>query len=74
MNHNETQRRGVVRNFDAHAGLGDIESEQGQIVPFHCVSVKDGSRDIKIGTRVHFVVRFHVVRDEAFEIESVSCD
>ncbi|MEY3806579.1 MAG: hypothetical protein RIR69_1391 [Actinomycetota bacterium] len=59
---------GVVTAFDAHAGLGEIRSHNGEAIPFHCVAIADGSRDIEIGAAVEFVVRFHIKRDEAFEI------
>jgi hypothetical protein len=36
------------------------------------VSLSDGSRLVELGTQVTFTVRFHVKRDEAFDIEVVA--
>ncbi|CAB4666934.1 unannotated protein [freshwater metagenome] len=68
MTQNQEQHVGHVVAFDFHAGLGEIRDEQGRVWPFHCVSLSDGSRSIDIGTHVKFIVRFHVQRDEAFDI------
>jgi hypothetical protein len=65
----EQKRRGVVVSFDAFAGLGDIRDEEGTVWPFHCVSLVDGTRQIDVGIQVEFTTRFHVKRDEAFQIE-----
>jgi hypothetical protein len=72
MAENQVQRLGQVVAFDAHAGLGDIKDQQGTVWPFHCVSLSDGSRSVEIGAHVKFTVRFHVMRDEAFDIEVVA--
>lgn len=71
MTQDTPRRVGQVVAFDAHAGLGEIQDQQGKAWPFHCVSLSDGSRSVEIGAHVKFVVRFHVMRDEAFEIEVV---
>jgi hypothetical protein len=71
MTENQERRVGQVVAFDAHAGLGDIQDQQGTVWPFHCVSLSDGSRNVDVGTQVTFTVRFHVKRDEAFDIEAV---
>ena len=68
MSHSEQPHTGVVVAFDAHAGLGEIKDLQGRVWPFHCVSLSDGSRSIDVGADVKFIVRFHVQRDEAFDI------
>jgi len=54
---------GRVVCFDEGSGLGvielaadDVESD-GQRVPFHCVSLVDGSRAVEIGRPVAFVPR-----------------
>lgn len=62
---------GTVIAFDPHAGLGDISDDAGGVLPFHCVSIADGSRTIEPGTKVRFSVKFHVTRDEAFGIEPI---
>lgn len=72
MAENQERRVGQVVAFDAHAGLGDIQDQQGTVWPFHCVSLSDGSRNVDVGTQVTFTVRFHVTRDEAFDIEVIA--
>jgi hypothetical protein len=72
MAENQARRVGQVVAFDAHAGLGDIQDQQGTVWPFHCVSLSDGSRIVDVGTQVTFTVRFHVKRDEAFDIEVIA--
>lgn len=47
---------GTVTEFDAHRGLGTIESDDGHRYPFHCTQVADGTRDIAVGTKVRFEV------------------
>jgi cold shock CspA family protein len=63
---------GTVESFDSHAGLGVVRGDDGAAWPFHCVAIADGSRDIAPGTKVSFTVRFHVARDEAFDIAPVA--
>lgn len=65
-------RHGVVVAFDAHTGLGEIRDSDGGLWPFHCVSLADGTRHIEIDTHVAFVTRFHVKREEAFDIRSTT--
>jgi hypothetical protein len=72
MTQDTPRRAGQVVAFDAHAGLGEIKDQQGTVWPFHCVSLSDGSRSVEIGAHVKFTVRFHVMRDEAFDIEVVA--
>lgn len=72
MAENQERRVGQVVAFDARAGLGDIQDQQGTVWPFHCVSLSDGSRNVDVGTQVTFTVRFHVKRDEAFDIEVIA--
>jgi hypothetical protein len=72
MAENQERRIGQVTVFDAYAGLGDIQDQQGTVWPFHCVSLSDGSRNVDVGTQVTFTVRFHVKRDEAFDIEVIA--
>lgn len=63
------RRTGTVEEFDAFVGLGVVRADTGETFPFHCVSIADGSRDIAVGTRVEFSVKFHIARDEAIGIE-----
>ncbi len=60
---------GVVTQFDARRGLGEITYNTGQVWPFHCAVIADGSRSINVGESVTFTTAFHVVRDEAFDIQ-----
>ena len=48
--------RGTVTSFDKVVGLGEITRDDGAVVPFHCIVIADGSRDIPIGTEVEFDV------------------
>lgn len=43
---------GIVASFDDHRGDGEIVSDQGERLYFHCVSLSDGSRSIAVGTRI----------------------
>lgn len=61
-------RTGSVTAFDARRGLGEITDADGQVWPFHCAVIADGSRTIEIGAPVEFTTAFHVVREEAFDI------
>ena len=56
----EGVRNGEVLKFDAHAGLGYVRSDQGDVYLLHCIVIADGSRDIEVGRRITFrtVVRF----------------
>jgi len=48
---NET---GIVSAFDDAAGVGRILDSDGTLIPFHCVSIADGTRWIAEGTAVVF--------------------
>lgn len=60
---------GVVTQFDVRRGLGEITDSTGRVWPFHCAVIADGSRSINVGEPVTFTTAFHVVRDEAFDIQ-----
>lgn len=47
---------GRVTAFDDGRGLGEITTDDGAVYPFHCTAIADGSRTIRIGTRVGFAV------------------
>lgn len=49
--------RGVVRQFDADVGLGEVEDETGARWLFHCTAIADGTRNIEVGTAVDFELR-----------------
>ncbi|MGZ4737812.1 MAG: hypothetical protein ACXVLM_01015 [Ilumatobacteraceae bacterium] len=60
--------RGAVTSFDKDVGLGEITTEDGRIVPFHCVMIADGSRDIPVGVAVEFELLPKLGRYEATDI------
>lgn len=56
---------GTVLEFDESVGLGTVVGDDGRPWPFHCVSILDGSRSIRIGTHVEFDLGFCTLRREA---------
>ena len=63
--------RGTVTSFDKVVGLGEITRDDGSVVPFHCIVIADGSRDIPIGTEVEFDVMGKLGRYEADHVVAV---
>jgi cold shock CspA family protein len=47
---------GVVEEFDEQRGLGTILADDGDVLPFHCTAIADGSRSVEPGRRVQFRV------------------
>lgn len=47
-------RFGTVSTFDEERGLGEVTAEGGEVLPFHCTAIADGTRTIAVGTRVAF--------------------
>jgi cold shock CspA family protein len=47
---------GVVEVFDEQRGLGTIVADDGDVLPFHCTAIADGSRTVEAGRRVQFDV------------------
>lgn len=45
-----------MTSFDDAAGLGEVHTEDGATLPFHCTSIADGSRSIEVGAAVDFAV------------------
>jgi len=45
---------GIVESFDAHRGLGVIDSD-GEKYLFHCAEISDGTREIAVNTPVTFI-------------------
>lgn len=66
-----TRLTGAVTQFDRRVGLGEITDGEGRIWPFHCAMLRDGTRTVEVGTAVQFTPKFHVVREEAFDISSL---
>jgi cold shock CspA family protein len=65
--------RGTVVEFDEYVGLGGVQAVAGEIYPFHCTEIADGSRTIAIGTAVDFVVvAGHLGRWEAAVLRPVT--
>jgi cold shock CspA family protein len=60
--------RGTVTTFDKAVGLGEITSDDGRIVPFHCIVIADGSRHIPVGAIVEFDLMGKLGRYEATRI------
>lgn len=60
--------RGTVTTFDSEVGLGEITRDDGTVVPFHCIVIADGSRDIAVGTAVVFELLPKLGRYEAANI------
>jgi cold shock CspA family protein len=63
--------RGTVTTFDKAVGLGEITRDDGSVVPFHCIVIADGSRDIPVGTEVEFDVMCKLGRYEADHVAAV---
>jgi CspA family cold shock protein len=49
-------KKGKVERFDPVVGLGEVRSYEGELYPFHCTQIADGSRDVAVGADVEFVV------------------
>jgi cold shock CspA family protein len=60
--------RGTVTSFDKAVGLGEITRDDGWVVPFHCIVIADGSRDIPVGVDVEFELMCKLGRYEASTI------
>ena len=60
---------GTVTAFDEDRGLGEVAVDGGEVLPFHCTAVADGSRTVPVGARVAFaVVAGHLGRHEARDL------
>jgi cold shock CspA family protein len=59
-------RRGEVVEFDAARGLGMVaDTDTGEIHPFHCIEIADGTRSIEAGALVEFQLSHKLGRPEA---------
>ena len=63
---------GRVIAFDDHVGLGEVESDDGQVYLFHCVEIADGSRTIEVGAAVEFELMLKLGRFEASRLRPVT--
>ncbi|MFL6178638.1 MAG: cold shock domain-containing protein [Actinomycetes bacterium] len=59
---------GTVTAFDFDRGLGEVTTDDGEVLSFHCVEIADGSRSIEVGTPVRFEVMLKLGRREASDI------
>jgi cold shock CspA family protein len=65
--------RGRVEAFDDHRGDGQVRSDRGEALYFHCVNIADGSRSIALGTLVAARRSVgHLGHDEAREIVKIT--
>ena len=51
-----TAATGVVESFDDPRGLGEVRTDDGHVLGFHCTAIADGSRTIAAGTPVRCTV------------------
>ena len=63
--------RGTVTTFDKVVGLGEITRDDGAVVPFHCIVIANGSRDIPVGVDVEFDLMCKLGRYEASHVVAV---
>jgi CspA family cold shock protein len=59
---------GTVVAFDREVGLGEVLGDDGVRLPFHCIEIADGSRDIAVGALVRFGHRLKLGRVEAAQL------
>jgi CspA family cold shock protein len=59
---------GTVSAFDREVGLGEVLGVDGVRLPFHCIEIADGSRDIAVGTQVRYGHRLKLGRVEAAQL------
>lgn len=64
----EERLTATIESFDEAAGLGRVLLADGRRYPFHCVSIRDGSRRIPEGATVTVSLGFRVARVEAIDI------
>ena len=50
------RKQGRVERFDEEVGIGSVRAEDGELYPFHCTQLVDGSRRVAVGTKVSFDV------------------
>ena len=62
---------GTVTAFDRKVGLGEITRDDGVVVPFHCIVIADGSRDIPVGADVEFDLMGKLGRYEADHVLAI---
>lgn len=66
------RRHGRVIAFDDRRGLGEVQTDDGARLPFHCTQISDGSRTVEIGRTVAVTVRPGLLgRWEACDVEKL---
>jgi cold shock CspA family protein len=50
------RQAGTVADFDEQRGTGEVEAPQGGRLFFHCTAIADGTRTIRPGTPVSYLV------------------
>lgn len=45
---------GAILAFDEARGIGTVRGDDGATLGFHCTQIADGSRTIRVGTRVRY--------------------
>jgi cold shock CspA family protein len=58
----------MVAAFDEASGLGEVSTDDGSRVAFHCVGIADGTRTIAVGTAVEFELMPKLGRYEATDL------
>ena len=63
------RHQGAVAAFDEQRGVGEVQTDDGRRLFFHCTAVADGSRTIEEGRTVTFeVAPGHLGRWEARDL------
>jgi CspA family cold shock protein len=62
---------GTITRFDREVGLGEVTTADGTVVPFHCIEIADGTRDIQVGAAVSFSLIGKLGRYEAARLTPV---
>jgi CspA family cold shock protein len=62
---------GTITRFDREVGLGEVTTADGTVVPFHCIEIADGTRNIPVGTAVSFSLIGKLGRYEAARLTPV---
>ena len=42
--------------FDEHRGIGEVTTEDGLVLRFHCTAIADGTRTIPVGAAVEIAI------------------
>jgi cold shock CspA family protein len=48
--------QGIVGAFDDHRGIGEVITDDGTHLRFHCTAIADGTRTIAVGTEVDLAI------------------